>query len=302
MLLQFLPGLCRLPVSSSVQHRQAGLCHRVSVQLASLRFHGKVPESLRTVLLQADKFWQAELCTGLYAAVHSLCSEQSYASVGDHLCLNSAWPRRRTHIHTDFEPSGSIAQSPPVAAIIADCTDRHASVQKYAGGSIGGAVKLNQQANDVCINWAGGLHHAKKAEVGRSAIELQISMAQHVSCRSPACAVAPSHIRAAAAVGGALQVPRPAMKASSRFPVCANPSHITKGFVQTPHTFSTPLKPLSSAPCAHMHCLQHHVLTSTALRKSPYPKGSAVAALSVLAPGLLSDMVLDAVSDIMGSH
>eukprot|EP00891_Asterochloris_glomerata_P006478 jgi/Astpho2/6478/e_gw1.00096.12.1_t len=44
------------------------------------------------------------------------------------------------------------------------CTDQLAPVQKYAGGSIGGAVKLNQQANDVCINWAGGLHHAKKAE------------------------------------------------------------------------------------------------------------------------------------------
>eukprot|EP00899_Mesostigma_viride_P006007 jgi/Mesvir1/15407/Mv06591-RA.2 len=36
--------------------------------------------------------------------------------------------------------------------------------QKYTGGSIGGAVKLNSQDADIAINWAGGLHHAKKGE------------------------------------------------------------------------------------------------------------------------------------------
>lgn len=30
--------------------------------------------------------------------------------------------------------------------------------------SAGGAYKLNRQQADICINWAGGLHHAKKAE------------------------------------------------------------------------------------------------------------------------------------------
>ena len=34
--------------------------------------------------------------------------------------------------------------------------------QISAGGSIAGAVKLNKQQTDVCINWAGGLHHAKE--------------------------------------------------------------------------------------------------------------------------------------------
>lgn len=29
---------------------------------------------------------------------------------------------------------------------------------------LGGAVRLNQQASDIVINWAGGLHHAKKSE------------------------------------------------------------------------------------------------------------------------------------------
>lgn len=36
--------------------------------------------------------------------------------------------------------------------------------QIAAGGSLGAAVKLNYQTADVAINWAGGLHHAKRAE------------------------------------------------------------------------------------------------------------------------------------------
>jgi histone deacetylase 1/2 len=29
---------------------------------------------------------------------------------------------------------------------------------------VAGAVKLNKQQTDIAINWAGGLHHAKKSE------------------------------------------------------------------------------------------------------------------------------------------
>eukprot|EP01128_Nolandella_sp_AFSM9_P008606 TRINITY_DN5291_c0_g1_i1.p1 TRINITY_DN5291_c0_g1~~TRINITY_DN5291_c0_g1_i1.p1 ORF type:complete len:476 (+),score=103.69 TRINITY_DN5291_c0_g1_i1:32-1429(+) len=36
--------------------------------------------------------------------------------------------------------------------------------QLSAGGSIGGAVRLNKNEADIVINWAGGLHHAKKSE------------------------------------------------------------------------------------------------------------------------------------------
>lgn len=36
--------------------------------------------------------------------------------------------------------------------------------QLYASGSIGGAARLNEDKTDIVINWAGGLHHAKKAE------------------------------------------------------------------------------------------------------------------------------------------
>jgi len=36
--------------------------------------------------------------------------------------------------------------------------------QLYTSGSIGGAIRLNQNESDIVINWAGGLHHAKKSE------------------------------------------------------------------------------------------------------------------------------------------
>lgn len=36
--------------------------------------------------------------------------------------------------------------------------------QLYTGASLDGAVQLCQGGADICINWSGGLHHAKKAE------------------------------------------------------------------------------------------------------------------------------------------
>jgi len=36
--------------------------------------------------------------------------------------------------------------------------------QTYGGGSLGAAHKLNQKSVDMAVNWAGGLHHAKKSE------------------------------------------------------------------------------------------------------------------------------------------
>ena len=36
--------------------------------------------------------------------------------------------------------------------------------QTYTGGSIAGAARLNQGCSDIVINWAGGLHHAKRGE------------------------------------------------------------------------------------------------------------------------------------------
>ena len=36
--------------------------------------------------------------------------------------------------------------------------------QLYSGGSLDAAVRLNHGLNDICINWSGGLHHAKKSQ------------------------------------------------------------------------------------------------------------------------------------------
>lgn len=36
--------------------------------------------------------------------------------------------------------------------------------QLYTGGSLDGAIRLNHKLCDVAVNWAGGLHHAKKSE------------------------------------------------------------------------------------------------------------------------------------------
>ena len=35
---------------------------------------------------------------------------------------------------------------------------------RYSGASLDGAIKLNHGSADICVNWSGGLHHAKKAE------------------------------------------------------------------------------------------------------------------------------------------
>lgn len=35
---------------------------------------------------------------------------------------------------------------------------------QYTGASLEGAQKLNHNHSDICINWSGGLHHAKKFE------------------------------------------------------------------------------------------------------------------------------------------
>ena len=48
-------------------------------------------------------------------------------------------------------------------------------LQTYTGGSVGGAVRLNHNMSDIVINWAGGLHHAKKSEVGALALVLSTS-------------------------------------------------------------------------------------------------------------------------------
>ncbi|XP_055328486.1 histone deacetylase 1-like [Paramacrobiotus metropolitanus] len=68
---------------------------------------------------------------------------------------------------------GDEGKSPPSKKVLAefnvgeDCPvfdGLYEYCQAYAGGSVAGASKLNSESADIAINWAGGLHHAKKRE------------------------------------------------------------------------------------------------------------------------------------------
>lgn len=51
------------------------------------------------------------------------------------------------------------------AHFISSIRQQQKNVKKlYSGGSVGGAALLNNKGADVCLNWSGGMHHAKKAE------------------------------------------------------------------------------------------------------------------------------------------
>ena len=60
--------------------------------------------------------------------------------------------------------------------------------QPYWHHNTDAAARLNQGLSDICINWAGGLHHAKKAEVC-ILVTLYFSFIDRRSCnRPPKCA------------------------------------------------------------------------------------------------------------------
>ena len=56
------------------------------------------------------------------------------------------------------------ALPPSFCAPMALTRARRRFCQLSGGGSVGGAIKLNHKQADIAINWAGGLHHAKKSE------------------------------------------------------------------------------------------------------------------------------------------
>src|ERR1700730_9144399 len=50
---------------------------------------------------------------------------------------------------------------------VEDCpifSDMYEFCRLYAGGSLAEARKLSSGTTDIAINWAGGLHHAKRGE------------------------------------------------------------------------------------------------------------------------------------------
>lgn len=67
-------------------------------------------------------------------------------------------PRNEIKIHSPCLVRFNVGEDCPVFSGL------YEFCQLSAGGSVAAAVKLNKQASDICINWGGGLHHAKKSE------------------------------------------------------------------------------------------------------------------------------------------
>lgn len=67
--------------------------------------------------------------------------------------------------------------------------------QLSAGGSVGGAYKLNRGTADIAVNWAGGLHHAKKGEASGFCYvnDIVLAILELLKSGSPAPTVSISH-------------------------------------------------------------------------------------------------------------
>ena len=80
------------------------------------------------------------------------------ASVSPELCGVFSSSSSLDHAHSRHLKRFNVGDDCPVfPGLFSFC-------QASAGGSIGAAVKLNRKDADIAINWAGGLHHAKKSE------------------------------------------------------------------------------------------------------------------------------------------
>ena len=84
----------------------------------------------------------------------ALPSTSSYSDSSSTDSDDDAFPRTMKQARARFAPGEDCPLFPGL----------YRYCQLYSGGSVGGAVKLNHGGCDVAVNWAGGLHHAKKAE------------------------------------------------------------------------------------------------------------------------------------------
>lgn len=69
--------------------------------------------------------------------------------------LKEVTPEKMEHMHEQLTRFNFGTDSPVFDDLYDFC-------RTYAAGSICGAQKLNEKKCDIAINWAGGLHHAKK--------------------------------------------------------------------------------------------------------------------------------------------
>jgi hypothetical protein len=91
-------------------------------------------------------------------SAHSNAARRS--AVPQWLCLNSCALLLPVQNEPEQRTTGQLTEIPCAP----NCVRRY--IQIYSGGSIAAAVKLNRADCDVAINWAGGMHHARKAQAG----------------------------------------------------------------------------------------------------------------------------------------
>lgn len=89
-----------------------------------------------------------------YFGVHV---DQTRLFVADTLCIYRVTPDNADNFEKLFQRFNVGDDCPIFDGIYDFC-------QRYAGASIEASRKLIANGADICINWSGGLHHAKKSE------------------------------------------------------------------------------------------------------------------------------------------
>ncbi|CAG2063655.1 unnamed protein product [Timema podura] len=91
------------------------------------------------------------------SALANYTTEEEYRCFPLKLAGDVKGKRRKVSLPFDFVPVNVGEDCPVFDGLYEFC-------QLSSGGSVAAAVKLNKQSAEICINWGGGLHHAKKSE------------------------------------------------------------------------------------------------------------------------------------------
>ena len=106
------------------------------------------------LVINYELFKKMEVYRPYHASVHDMCRFHSE----DYIKFLQRVTAKNVHEFAGSLSRFSVGEDCPVfPGIFEFCSI-------YTGASLEGAVKLNQKACDIAINWAGGLHHAKKFE------------------------------------------------------------------------------------------------------------------------------------------
>lgn len=115
------------------------------------------PDNQKTLMDSLSRFNVGDDCP-VFDGLFDFCS--LYARRRPHMVV---WPRPPRNAGRYPHPVSGVC-SFPLALSWVGYSSSPRNRGRYTGASLEGAVKLNHQQCDIAVNWAGGLHHAKKAE------------------------------------------------------------------------------------------------------------------------------------------